>query len=102
MSDDGLMAEKGDQVVHTDTSFWWGQSPGEVSNSAMLSIAGASGTWGGVGHEVGMGHQPVAKKCHSGHGRSDSQMVKYLDRDSPGQGKRREGPRAGSGSFHPA
>ena len=30
------------------------QSSGEVSNTAMLSIAGASGIWGGVGHEVGM------------------------------------------------
>ena len=63
----------------------------------MLSIAGASSIWGGVGHEVGMGHQPVAKKRRSRNGRSDSQMVKYLDHDSPGQGKVREGPELAQG-----
>ena len=49
-------------MVHTGTSFWWGKYPGEVSNTAMLSIAGASGIWGGVGHEEEIGHQPVARK----------------------------------------
>ena len=41
-------------MVHTCTSFWLGKSPGEVSNTAMMSIAGASGIWGGVGHEEEM------------------------------------------------
>ena len=41
-------------MVHTGTSFWLGKSPGEVSNTAMMSIAGASGIWGGVGHEEEM------------------------------------------------
>ena len=41
-------------MVHTGTPSWWGKSPGEVSNTAMMSIAGASGIWGGVGHEEEM------------------------------------------------